>query len=151
MLAGEADSQLGDIGRMFARLTDAYAARWLRWVSRISRKGPSGPIWMSTATENTAPDQRCPDEYSAGERLVVAESDPARLGATKLQIGDLVGRHQHPAAFGSLQYQNSALGNSGPERGLDLVCFRVSLDNELTRRRLNPDLDFHSSPFAFRG
>jgi tRNA-(MS[2]IO[6]A)-hydroxylase (MiaE)-like len=27
MLAGEADSQLGDIGRMFARLTDAHAAR----------------------------------------------------------------------------------------------------------------------------
>lgn len=27
MLAGEADSQLGDIGRMFAQLTDAHAAR----------------------------------------------------------------------------------------------------------------------------
>jgi len=27
MLAGEANSQLGDIGRMFARLTDAHAAR----------------------------------------------------------------------------------------------------------------------------
>jgi len=27
MLAGEAASQLGDIGRMFAKLTDAHAAR----------------------------------------------------------------------------------------------------------------------------
>src|ERR1700761_4423290 len=93
---------------------------------------------MSTAT----------DEHGQEEPLLAAESDPAGLGAAKLQVGNLVGRHEHPAAFGGSQCQHSALGNGGPERGLDLVCFRVGLDNELARRGLYPDLDFHCSPFG---
>ncbi len=166
LLAGGTASQLGEIGRMFARLTDAHAHRMAALgleqlapdphklvsqpepVARHAAPGPPAATRSLSQPELFGPREPAPGPPAA-DRSRLAEPDPARIRAADLDVSDLAGRHQHLAALLVLQDEDAALGlQRGGQRCLDVLLRRAGLDHQLALHGLHSDPDFHGTPLA---
>ncbi len=120
--AGGQGSQ-GDVGRMFARLTDAHDRRMAE---------------LGLAGAGRA-------ECGRAARSQAAEAHPALFGAAELHVTDLFGGHQGAATVGVSHDEQAAVLYRGGQCRLDLLRREGGLDHEFPADGLNPDLDFHAS------
>ena len=136
--------QLGDIGRMLAHITDAHAQR-MASLGLASLSAPAGSSAPGIADLGAPTAPRRPRPRAAS---VAGETHPALLDVGQLDIRDLAGRDQEPAALVVGQHEQAAvLGGHGLGQGpLQFPGRDVGLHDEFTRDGLNPDLDFHGAP-----
>src|SRR5580692_13069559 len=71
----------------------------------------------------------------------IAESDPAGLGRAEFHVGDLVGRHQDPAALADREREDGVCpaAQGGGKIPLYFLRRSVGLHDQLTRNRMNSD------------
>jgi hypothetical protein len=121
----------GEIGRMFARLTDAHDER------------------MRALGLEQLPGART---AAAGRnRLQAAEADPALLGTGEFHVADLVGGYQHPPVLVVGQDEEPAVGQGRGQGLLDLLRGGAGFQHEFARDGLDPDLHFHGAAPADSG
>jgi hypothetical protein len=144
----------GEIGRMFARLTDAHDQRMRALgLERL----PAGQLRLpkQTAAVAEADGYRLPkptavvaeaDSYRRRSgRLQAAEADPALLGAGELHVADLVGRHHHLPALVVGKDEEPTVGQGRHQGLLDLLRGDTRFHHQFPRDGLDPDLDFHGA------
>ena len=117
---GGGGMDLVELGRMFTRITEQHTKR----MATLGSGGLTAQV----------------DRVLHG-----AEADAAGLLLTDLDVGQLVGGHQHPAtaAVGEVE-QRCRVGGARPHQGRDVVRRQVGLDDQLPGDALHPDLDLHA-------
>lgn len=86
-------------------------------------------------------------DLPASAELEVAEANSTGFVAAELDVCDLVGWHQDPAALIVSEGKHAAVLDCRLQRLLDLVALLVGLQDELARCGLYADLDFHRLSF----